>query len=62
VGLITTAKQAEEILQNHDADLIFVAREILRNPYIANSNAQLHQEDCYFPPQYERAKLKKNQP
>jgi 2,4-dienoyl-CoA reductase-like NADH-dependent reductase (Old Yellow Enzyme family) len=35
VGLITKINQAEEILQKGDADLIFVAREILRNPYIA---------------------------
>ncbi|WP_307328187.1 NADPH dehydrogenase NamA [Evansella vedderi] len=33
VGLITTGVQAEEILQNERADLIFVARELLRDPY-----------------------------
>lgn len=33
VGLITSGLQAEEILQNDRADLIFLARELLRNPY-----------------------------
>ena len=33
VGLITTAIQAEEILQNNRADLIFLARVLLREPY-----------------------------
>ncbi|WP_108670884.1 NADPH dehydrogenase NamA [Peribacillus acanthi] len=33
VGLITSGIQAEEILQNNRADLIFIARELLRNPY-----------------------------
>jgi 2,4-dienoyl-CoA reductase-like NADH-dependent reductase (Old Yellow Enzyme family) len=33
VGLITTAEQAEAILQNGQADLIFVGREFLRDPY-----------------------------
>lgn len=33
VGLITTGLQAEEILQNNRADLIFIGRSLLRNPY-----------------------------
>ena len=33
VGLITGAKQAEQILQDGDADLIAMAREFLWNPY-----------------------------
>jgi len=33
VGLITTAAQAEEILGNERADLVFLGRELLRNPY-----------------------------
>lgn len=33
VGLITSAIQAEEILQNGRADLVLLARELLRNPY-----------------------------
>jgi 2,4-dienoyl-CoA reductase-like NADH-dependent reductase (Old Yellow Enzyme family) len=33
VGLILTGKQAEQILQNGQADLIAVAREALYDPY-----------------------------
>lgn len=33
VGLITTGSQAEEILQNERADLIFIGRELLYDPY-----------------------------
>jgi 2,4-dienoyl-CoA reductase-like NADH-dependent reductase (Old Yellow Enzyme family) len=33
VGLITTADQAEALLQEGQADLIFVGRELLRDPY-----------------------------
>lgn len=33
VGLITSGRQAEEILRNGRADLIFIGRELLRNPY-----------------------------
>ncbi len=35
VGLITSGLQAEEILQNERADLIFIGRALLRNPYWA---------------------------
>jgi 2,4-dienoyl-CoA reductase-like NADH-dependent reductase (Old Yellow Enzyme family) len=35
VGLITEVKQADEILKNGDADLVFLARELLREPYWA---------------------------
>lgn len=57
VGLITELKQAEEILQNGEADLIFVAREILRNPYLAVQGSFEMKEDCFFPHQYTRAKI-----
>lgn len=56
VGLIKTAKQAEEILQNEQADLIFVAREILRNPYLPVRGSFKNNDNCFFPPQYERAR------
>lgn len=35
VGLITSPLHAEEILQNNRADMIFLARELLRDPYWA---------------------------
>ena len=57
VGLITEIEQAEEILQKGDADLIFIAREILRNPYIAVQGSFEMNEDCFFPHQYTRAKI-----
>ncbi len=57
VGLIKTAKTAEEILEKGEADLIFVAREILRNPYIAIRASFQGKGDCDFPHQYERARI-----
>ncbi|RMZ59430.1 NADPH dehydrogenase NamA [Chryseobacterium nematophagum] len=57
VGLITKIEQAEEILQKGEADLILVAREILRNPYIAIQGALSEKENCFFPSQYDRAKI-----
>ena len=33
MGLITEKNQAQEILNNHEADVIFLGRELLRNPY-----------------------------
>lgn len=56
VGLITTTKQAEEILENRWADLIFFGRQILRNPYFAVHASWQNDENCFFPEQYERAK------
>lgn len=56
VGLITNANQAEEILKKEEADLIFVARELLRNPYLAVKSAFENNEHCFFPKQYERGK------
>lgn len=56
VGLIKTVEQAEEILEKSEADLIFVAREILRNPYLAIQGSFTENADCFFPPQYDRAR------
>ena len=56
VGLITTAEQAEEILESGKADLIFLAREILRNPYFAVQAAWENDEENFYPHQYLRAK------
>lgn len=57
VGLITKINHAEDILQKEDADLIFVAREILRNPYIAVQGSFEMNEESFFPHQYLRAKI-----
>lgn len=56
VGLITTAEQAEEILSNGQADLILMARELLRDPYFPLHAATTLGDDLAWPLQYERAK------
>lgn len=56
VGLITTAKQAEEIVGKGKADLVFIARESLRNPHFPLTVAQELKENIMWPKQYERAK------
>lgn len=60
VGLITNAKQAEDILQNREADLIFLAREFLRDPYFPLHAAFELGDDVKWPNQYERAKPRKH--
>ncbi|ALC90028.1 NADPH dehydrogenase [Bacillus sp. FJAT-18017] len=54
VGLITTGKQAEEILQNERADLVFLARELLRDPYWPRTAARELGEEIPVPEQYIR--------
>lgn len=54
VGLITTGIQAEEILQSGRADLVFLARELLRNPYWAFAAAKELGVTIQPPEQYER--------
>jgi 2,4-dienoyl-CoA reductase-like NADH-dependent reductase (Old Yellow Enzyme family) len=56
VGLITSAQQAEVILNEGRADVILMARELLRNPYFPlHAAVELGDEPLYLP-QYERAK------
>ena len=55
----TTAEQAEEILSQEQADLIFLAREILRNPYFSVQTSWESDDDCFYPHQYLRAKPSK---
>jgi len=54
VGLITTGIQAEEILQNNRADLIFIARELLRDPYWPRTAAKELGTEIESPKQYIR--------
>jgi 2,4-dienoyl-CoA reductase-like NADH-dependent reductase (Old Yellow Enzyme family) len=56
VGLITTAEEAEGILAHGQADLIFFARQFLRDPYLPLHAAKELGEDVPWPVQYERAK------
>jgi NADPH2 dehydrogenase len=55
VGLITTGIQAEEILRNERADLIFLARELLRDPYWPRTAAKELGVEIDSPKQYQRA-------
>ncbi|OHT46387.1 NADH:flavin oxidoreductase/NADH oxidase [Flavobacterium tructae] len=57
VGLITEAKQAEEILESGQADVILFARESLRNPNLPLDFAKELNDDIQWPKQYERAKI-----
>lgn len=57
VGLITQPTQAEQILQDGQADLIFLARELLRDPYWPLHAARELGVDVPWPNQYVRAKL-----
>ena len=57
VGLITTPELAEEIVRNERADLVFLARELLRNPMWTLHAARRLGVDVEWPMQYRRAKL-----
>lgn len=54
VGLITSGLQAEEILKNGRADVVLLARELLRNPYWAYSAAKELGYALEAPKQYDR--------
>lgn len=56
VGLITSGKQAETILQHNQADLIAVGRGFLQNPHLAYEWAKELQYDLEWQPQYARGK------
>lgn len=55
-GLIASPSMAEEILQNDRADLIFLGRELLRNPYWPLQAASELRAEIEWPEQYKRAK------
>lgn len=54
VGMITTGNQAEEILKNERADLIFIARPFLANPYLTKTFAEEINSTVDAPKSYER--------
>ena len=56
VGLITDAAQAEGILQAGQADVVLLARELLRDPYFPLHAATALGADVEWPLQYARAK------
>lgn len=57
VGMITEAKQAEDILATNQSDLIIIGRASLRDPNFALHAAQLLGDNIEWPLQYLRAKL-----
>jgi 2,4-dienoyl-CoA reductase-like NADH-dependent reductase (Old Yellow Enzyme family) len=59
VGIITGAIQAETIIATGQADLVILARQLLRDPYFPLHAAdELRHRDIHWPLQYERARLK----
>ena len=56
VGMITSAEQAEAILEKGEADLVIMARELLRNPYFPLHAAGQLGAETAWPQQYLRAK------
>lgn len=57
VGLITDAQQAEQIVAEGSADMVLLARELLRNPHWPLRAAHELGVEAPWPKQYERAKL-----
>jgi len=55
VGMITDAVQAETILNTEQADMVFLARELLRDPYWPRRAAEILKVKIKAPVQYERA-------
>ncbi|MGI9543461.1 MAG: oxidoreductase, partial [Cyclobacteriaceae bacterium] len=54
VGGITLPNQANKIIQDDQADLIIIARELLRNPYFPIEAAKALAEEITIPDQYLR--------
>jgi 2,4-dienoyl-CoA reductase-like NADH-dependent reductase (Old Yellow Enzyme family) len=56
VGLVTTPEMAQEIIHNGRADLVFLGRELLRDPYWTLHAARHLGVDVVWPVPYQRAK------
>jgi 2,4-dienoyl-CoA reductase-like NADH-dependent reductase (Old Yellow Enzyme family) len=52
VGLITEARHANEIVTGGDADLVFIGRQLLREPYWAMKARHEFDLECQWPLQY----------
>lgn len=55
VGMIIDPAQADTILMSEQADMVFLAREMLRDPYWPRRAAKALNVKIKAPPQYERA-------
>lgn len=58
-GLIIEPHMAEEVLQNNRADMIFLGRAILRNPYWPLQADHELSNEISWPQQYERARFRR---
>jgi 2,4-dienoyl-CoA reductase-like NADH-dependent reductase (Old Yellow Enzyme family) len=58
VGMITEPAQADQIVRSSQADVVFLARQFLREPYWPLLAARSLGQEIAWLPQYERAKLK----
>lgn len=56
VGMITSPQQADQIIRNEQADLVLLAREMLRDPYWPLKAAKALGHDISWPNQYLRAR------
>jgi len=54
--MITSPEQAEHVLRTGQADLVLLAREMLRDPYWALHAAQRVRGEVRWPDQYLRAR------
>ena len=58
VGMITDPAQADQIIRMEQADLVFLARQLLREPYWPLQAARALGHEIQWPPQYDRARPK----
>ncbi len=58
VGMITDAAQADQIIRSGQADVVFLARQFLREPYWPLLAARDLNQNIDWPPQYDRARQK----
>jgi 2,4-dienoyl-CoA reductase-like NADH-dependent reductase (Old Yellow Enzyme family) len=56
VGMIVDPAQADQIIRSSQADVVFLARQFLRDPYWPLKAAKALGHDMPWPPQYDRAK------
>ncbi len=56
VGFITTPEQADHIVRTGQADLVLLARQLLRDPYWPLHAAKALRQEFPWPAQYERAR------
>ncbi|MDP9161263.1 MAG: NADPH dehydrogenase NamA [Acidobacteriota bacterium] len=62
VGMITEPSQADTIISSGQADMVFLAREMLRDPYWPMRAAKELNQDVTWPVQYLRAAPKNSRP